>query len=80
MQLPRQWSFTLHYRYISAVIFSCLYLFRTKNVRSDQAAYNRVVTSACEVVYVIAESLKEGDQKKVDEPFEFERNLDGLTG
>jgi len=49
-----------------------------QNVQSQQAEYKQLTTNACELVYVIAEELREKGQSNIDDKLKL--NLDGLTG
>jgi hypothetical protein len=49
-----------------------------QNVKSQQPEYNQLATDACELLYVIAEELREKGQRNIDDKLKL--NLEDLTG
>ena len=49
-----------------------------QNVKSQQAEYNQLATDACELLYVIAEEMREKGQRDIGDKLKI--NLDDLTG
>ena len=52
--------------------------YEPQNVRSEQTEHTRIATNACKLLYVVAESLREKDQKNIDDGLK--RGLEDVTG